>query len=167
MKIIYENCVYVQKNDIGFLNQTDMPIPGSIYMKVFGNSGVTIIDNSNRFEFIEFTKPNEIEYFKNINWMIDYNDVCNLNEDEIIELGNKISKERNDIAQKYNAMSQEERKKNYNLFRECELLDFKMLSLRDIILHKQGKPSFTIPTPKKKKAKKKSIKKLLKEFKEK
>ena len=104
MKIIYENCVYVQKNDIGFLNQTDMQIPGSIYMKVFGNSKVTIINNSNRFEFIEFTKPNEIEYFKNINWMIDYNDVCNLTEDEIIELGNKIAKERNEIARKYNAM---------------------------------------------------------------
>ena len=167
MKIIYENCVYVQKNDIGFLNQTDMPIPGSIYMKVFENNEVTIIDNSNRFEFIKFTKPNEIEYFKNINWMIDYNDVFNLTEDEIIELGNKIAKERNDIAKKYNAMSQEDRKKNYSLIRECELLDFKMYSLRDIMLHKQGKLSFTIPTPKKKRAKKKGIKKLLKEFKEK
>lgn len=167
MKIIYENCVYVQKNDIGFLNQTDMLIPGSIYMKVFGNSEVTIINNSNRFEFIEFTKPNEIEYFKNINWMIDYNDVCNLTEDEIIELGNKIAKERNEIARKYNAMSQEDKRKNYSLIRECELLDFKMYSLRDIMLHKQGKLSFTIPTPKKKRAKKKGIKKLLKEFKEK
>ncbi len=164
MKIIYENCAYVQKNDIGFLNQTDMPIPGSIYMKAFGNSGVTIIDNSNRFEFIEFTKPTEIEYFKNINWMIDYNDVYNLSEDEMIELGNKIAKQRNDIAKKYNAMSPEDKKKNYNLIRECELLDFKMYSLRDIILHKQGKLSFKIPSPKKKKAKKKGIKKLLKEF---
>ena len=64
-------------------------------------------------------------------------------------------------------MSQEDKRKNYNLIRECELLDFKMYSLRDIMLHKQGKLSFTIPTPKKKRAKKKGIKKLLKEFKEK
>jgi len=53
MKIITSEAVYVQKNDIGFLNQTDLPIPASIFMKVFGN-GVTIIDNSNRFEFVKF-----------------------------------------------------------------------------------------------------------------
>ena len=53
VKIITENAVYVQKNDIAYLNQTDLPIPASIFMKVFGN-GIVIIDDSNRFEFEKF-----------------------------------------------------------------------------------------------------------------
>jgi len=66
--------IYVQKNDIMYLNQTDLSIPASIFMKIFGN-GVTIIDNSNRFEFVEFTNSHEIEFLKNIDWIIDYNKV--------------------------------------------------------------------------------------------
>ena len=53
MKIITDSAVYVQKNDIAYLNQTDLAIPASIFMKVFG-SGIVIIDDSNRYEFVEF-----------------------------------------------------------------------------------------------------------------
>ena len=63
MKIITSEAVYVQKNDIGFLNQTDLSIPASIFLKVFGN-GITIIDNSNRFEFVKFEEESEIDFFK-------------------------------------------------------------------------------------------------------
>ena len=59
MKIITSEAIYVQKNDIGFLNQTDLAIPASIFLKVFGN-GITIIDNSNRFEFVKFEEEREI-----------------------------------------------------------------------------------------------------------
>ena len=51
MKIIKDNAVYVQKNDIGFLNQTDLEIPMSIYLKVFGN-GIVLINNKNKYEFV-------------------------------------------------------------------------------------------------------------------
>ena len=38
MKIITKNAVYIQKNDIAYLNHaTDLPIPASIFVKVFGN----------------------------------------------------------------------------------------------------------------------------------
>ena len=62
MKIITNDAVYVQKNDMGFLNQTDLLIPVSVFLKVFGN-GITIIDDSNRFEFIKFEDKEEIEFF--------------------------------------------------------------------------------------------------------
>ena len=44
--------VYVQMQDIMQLNQSDIAIPASIYTKVF--TGVTIVDDSNRFEFVKF-----------------------------------------------------------------------------------------------------------------
>lgn len=144
MKIITSNAVYVQKNDIGFLNQTDLPIPASIFMKVFGK-GVTIIDNSNRFEFVKFEEESEIEFFRNLDWIIDYDLVKGLGEEQIIELGQGIAQEKNTIAQTFNAMSDDKRRANEHLVYECERLDFKMYSLRDVLRFKQGHIQFALP----------------------
>lgn len=144
MKIISDTKVYVQKNDIAFLNQSDLPIPASIFMKVFGN-GIVIIDDSNRYEFVEFAAPEEIEFFKGIDWMIDYNEVKDLSEEETIELGQSIAQAKNEIAQKFNSMNPEDREKNMNMVSQCELLDFKMYSLRDVLWFKQGHIPMELP----------------------
>ena len=54
--------VYVQMQDIMYLNQSDMPIPASIYTKVV--TGVTIVDNSNRFDFVSFDEEHEVKFFR-------------------------------------------------------------------------------------------------------
>ena len=144
MKIITNEAIYVQKNDIGFLNQTDLSIPASIFLKVFGN-GIIIIDNSNRFEFVKFEEESEIEFFKNLDWIVDYDSVKYLDESQIIELGQEVSQQKNKIATQYNAMSNNERKENEHMVFECERLDFKMYSLRDVLWFKQGHLQFDLP----------------------
>ena len=144
MKIMTDDAVYVQKNDLAYLNQTDLPIPASIFMKVFG-SGVVIINNSNKYEFVKFDAPLEIEYFKGIDWMIDYNEVKDLSEEETTALGQSIAEEKNRIAQKFNSMSLKERNRNMDLVFQCELLDFKLCSLRDILFFKQGHIKMELP----------------------
>ncbi|MBE6160472.1 MAG: hypothetical protein E7157_05460 [Lactobacillales bacterium] len=129
--------IYVQKNDIMYLNQTDLSIPASIFMKIFGN-GVTIIDNSNRFEFVEFTNSHEIEFLKNIDWIIDYNEVKELSKDEIMKLANEIANKQNEIADKYNNMSPEDKQNNKDIIFQHETLDYKFYSLRDFLWFKQG-----------------------------
>lgn len=144
MKIITSEAIYVQKNDIGFLNQTDLEIPASIFLKVFGN-GITIIDNSNRFEFVKFEEEREIEFFKNLDWIVDYDLVKDLDESQIIELGQEVAQQKNKIAMQYNAMSNNERRENEHMVFECERLDFKMYSLRDALWFKQGHLQFDLP----------------------
>lgn len=148
MKIITDDAVYVQKNDITYLNQylslSNLPIPSSIFEKVFG-SNIIIIDNSNRYEFIKFDKPEEIEFFQGIDWMIDYNKVKDLSEEEIIALAKSIVEENNEIARRFNSMTPEERKKNINMAFQYELLDFKICSLRDILWFKQGHIKMDLP----------------------
>ncbi|MBO5138454.1 MAG: hypothetical protein J6B89_02310 [Bacilli bacterium] len=144
MKIITDNVAYVQKNDIACLNQTDLVIPASIFMKVFGY-GRVIIDDSNRYEFFEFEAPEEIEFFKVIDWMIDYNEVKDLSEEETIALGQSIVEEKNSIAQRFNSMTPEERKNNISMVSQCELLDFKIHSLRDVLWFKQGHIKMELP----------------------
>lgn len=144
MKIITNDAVYVQKNDIGFLTQTDLSIPATIFLKVFG-SGITIIDDSNRFEFVKFTEQSEIEYFRNLDWIVDYNEVKDLTDDQIMELGRSIADEKNEIAKVFNSMSDEKRRENMQMVVKCETLDFKMYSLRDIIWFRQGHIKMTLP----------------------
>jgi len=168
MKIITSNAVYVQKNDIAFLNQTDLPIPASIFMKVFGN-GITIIDNRNRFEFVKFEEESEIEYFRKLDWIVDYDLVKDLGEEQIIELGQGVAQEKNIIVQTFNAMSVDDRRVNMHLVAECERLDFILYSLRDVLYFKQGHLKMTFPegvdSPLScKKVEEKGLKRILKKF---
>ena len=144
MKITKEGSIFVQKNDITFLNHTDLAIPASIIRKVFGN-GVVIIDDRNRYEFIEFNTPEEIEFFQSLDWIVDYDKVKDLSEEETIALAQSISDERNEIAKMFNSMSSEDRKQNEDMLMQFELLGFKMYSLRDILWFKQGHIKMVLP----------------------
>ena len=144
MKIITENAVYVMKNDIGYLNQTDIAIPTSIYLKVFGD-GIVIINDSNRYEFVKFDSEKEIEFFKGIDWMIDYTALKDLSIEEINEIGQGIADTRNAMADQFNKMSDAERDKNRNMIQQIELLDFKIYSLRDYLLFRLGRLAITLP----------------------
>lgn len=145
MKIITDREAYVQKNDIVQLNTSNLEIPASIYLKIFG-SGITIIDDSNRYEFVKFEEAYEIEFLKSINWIINYDDVKGLSDDEIMEMGNKILAERSQIADNFNSLSEEERLYNIEKVEEqCDLLEFKFYSLRDFLWFRQGHLKFDLP----------------------
>ena len=77
--------------------------------------------------------------------MIDYNEVKDLSEEETITLGQSIAEEKNSIAQRFNSLTLEERKENMNMVSQCELLDFKMYSLRDVLWFKQGHIKMELP----------------------
>ena len=144
MKVIYDNCVYVQKNDMAYLEASDLPIPASVFTRVFGN-GITIIDDRNRYDFVLFKEKAEIDFFKGLDWMVDYNELKNLSEEEIIKLAENTNEERNEIVATYNSMPVEERQKHGDMVTKCDLLEFKFYSLRDILWMKQGHISINIP----------------------
>lgn len=145
MKVLKDNKIYVQKNDMAYLNSSGLDIPASIFMKVFGQ-GITIIDNSNRYEFIEFTKPEEVEFFKGVDWIVDYNEVKNLSEEELIEFGQSVGNAKGEKIKQFNAMPEEDRRQQYErVTMDLELMDFKMYTIRDIIMLKRGQLSFPLP----------------------
>lgn len=141
MKIIANNVAYVQKKDIDYLKQSDLKIPEFIFIKVFG----TNIDQNNDYEFVKFLKPNEIKYFKELDWIIDYYQVKNLSEDEIINLIKITAEELNKIAEKFNKMTPIKKERHLDMITRCELLDYKMNSLRDALWFKQGHINVQLP----------------------
>lgn len=169
MKIVKDNAIYVQKNDIMFLFQNDLSIPASIFMKVFGN-GIIIVDDRNRYEFVKFEEKDEIDFFKSLHWIVDYDTVKDLSDEEIIKLGQMAAEERNSIACMFNSMLDDMKSKHMYSVLRCKMLEFKIYSLRDILWFRQGHIKMTLPDgvqyPKSyKKVDEKGLKKLLKKFK--
>lgn len=152
MKILTKNAIYIQKNDLAYLMTTIPNVPDNIITKAI-KQGEMIIDNTHRYEFIKFTKKNEIEYLNKQDWILDYNSIKNLTEKEMITLGQNIVKERNILAKKFNAMPEEKRLQSLYMEIQCGQLEFKMNSLRDYIFYKQGKIKMSIPKPEEQKDK--------------
>ena len=100
--------VYVQMQDIMHLNQSDLPIPASIYTKVF--TGVTIVNDSNRFDFVRFDEEHEVEFFRDLEFVIDYDKYKDLTDEQLENEGQKLAVKANEIAEKWNSMSEKERK---------------------------------------------------------
>lgn len=146
MKLFVNNKVYVQKNDLAyFMRGTEgISIPSSIIDKVFGQ--VFIVTDENRYEFVEFSSPEEIDFFKKCDWMVDYNLFDGMTENQIVEYGCQINAEINKIATSFNELPEKERERQYiQASTKIELLEFKMWSVRDILWHKQGHLKFTLP----------------------
>ena len=145
MKFVLKDKVYVQNNDLSLLMRAmeGKNIPASIIDKVFGE--VFICCDENRYDYVEFDQPEEIEFFKSLTYSVDYMSVKDLSEEDLIKVGSGILEQRNEIAKKWNSMSEEERKNNQDLYLECELLDFKALSIRDVIWFKNKTLKMPLP----------------------
>lgn len=143
VKIVTNNAVYVQKNDIVFLNVLGLSIPDSILLKVFkSNKGVI---DCNRYEFIKFKDEEEMEFLGQLHWIIDYIDAESFTSDEIMMYGQRLAQERKIIMEDFDLMPEYLKKNNMDILRYCELLDFKMYSLRDILFFRQGYINMELP----------------------
>ena len=136
--------VYVQLQDIVQLNQSNMLIPASIYTKVFSAS-VTIVNDSNRFNFVKFTEEHEVTSFKELDFIIDYDQYKNFTDEQLEEEGQKLVKKKNEIAKKWYSMSYSKRKQNINLFQEYQNTEYMLNSLYELYFVKHGKWSMPFP----------------------
>lgn len=135
--------VYVQMQDIMHLNQSDLPIPASIYTKVF--TGVTIVNDSNRFDFVKFDEEYEVRFFRDLEFVIDYDKYKDLTDEQLEEEGQKLAVKANEIAERWNNMSEEERKKNSNLLQEHENIGYMLNFLSEIYAVKHRKRTMHFP----------------------
>ena len=144
MKIITDNATYVQRNDIAYLNQTDFKIPASIFLKTY-QAGIHYTDDTNRYEFVKFDQPNEIEFFKKMDWILDYNQVKNLAVDDLFLLELQWTEEMDRIAINFNHMSKAQQAQHQDMITRYNLLEFRSLSLEDYIRFREGNLEMSLP----------------------
>lgn len=112
-------------------------------MKVF--KGIVIVDDSNRFDFVRFDDEEEVKFFKEVDFILDYNKYKDMTDDQLENEWRKLVTKSNEIAKKWNEMSEDEREKNINLFQEYENLKYMMNFLKEIYAIKHNKMSMTFP----------------------
>lgn len=144
MKIITQDAAYVQMYDMMFLHETDIPMPYSIFLKVFGQE-ITIVNDSNRYDFVKFEEPSEIEYFNDIDWIVDYNSVKDLSKRQIRRLIKKTKEEQKSIAENYNPLPNEEKAKKSEMVSRYDELAYKSYGLNSMLKLKQGRIEMTLP----------------------
>lgn len=139
-----KEAVYVQMQDIMYLsNETDMPIPASIFTKVF--TGVTIVNDSNRFEFVKFDDEHEVKFFRELEFIIDFDQYKDFTDEQLEEEAQKLGTRANEIAEKWNNMTPEEREKNGTLYEEHRNLGYMINFLSEIYAVKHGKRVMPFP----------------------
>lgn len=142
-KIIKSNKAYIQKSDLEYLHNSSIAIPGRIYEKVYTDDFV--VNESNKHDFIEFDDIRDVEYFKNISCMINYDDVKRLSTEKIVELNRSIKEKIESIKIKYKNMSDFEKRIHPYVLDECDDLKFKSNSLADFCLFKYGAINYDLP----------------------
>lgn len=137
--------VYVQMQDIMTVVHEDINcgIPASIFEKVFGD--VLIVDERNRWDFMSFDEPQEVEFFRGLEWIPDYKEFRNKSREEMVAISEGLNETFNAKAEKWNNMSDKEREANQDLYTECTLLQYKINCLPRIFFTGQGHYTLGVP----------------------
>ena len=144
MKIVTDNAVYIQNKDIIYLSRINVPVPSSLFKQIY-NDDIVIIDDLNGNGFVKLDKDSEIQFFKSLDWIVDYQKVKDLNIDDFKKLKQKIINEKNQIVNQYNSMSDKERKENINIVNRFDLLEYKLHSLKEILNYKLEQLDIKMP----------------------
>ena len=93
MKIYNNNKVYVQVSDLKQLIEYEKNVPYTIFEKLIKITKDNNTDNNN---FIVFDKPNELEYFKLMRWIVDYKRVRNLSNEDLKRMSSRLTVKMNE-----------------------------------------------------------------------
>lgn len=140
-----QETVYVQMQDILYLvHESNVSVPASIFEKVF-SVGAVFVTDANRFDFIRFEEEHEVDFFKKLEFVIDYDQYKDFSEEQLIAEVKKLEDKANGIAEKWNDMTSEERRENSELYEEHQNLDYMCRFLCEIYFVKHGKRSMPFP----------------------
>ena len=146
MKVFRNNCAYVQKNDLFYLLNLSKDIPNTVLEKFYDKEDI-LIDDDNRFEFVKFDRPDEIIFFMNEDWIINYDNFQNMDFEEIESVAHKyyINSER--MSALFNSLSNEEQHSNNgkDMMIESTKLRHIFDDLRILSEYKRGVINMTVP----------------------
>ena len=136
MKLIIDKCIYIQKKDLIYLCYYNSDIPYSILLKI---NNILINNKNNINEFIKFDEEKELEYFKKIDWILDFNEIKDLNNIEIENFKENILSESETLLKKIKQMTFKEQTQDMNLNIKWILYNYKYNSLNEINIAKEEK----------------------------
>ena len=133
--------IYVQTYDLAMLIRGHkIEMPANIFNKVFGKVFVVA---ENKFDFLEFSEPDDIKILLDTDWIINYKEFKNFTEEELKNTIESIKDEMKEIAYQYNMEVKED--KLLELMSKYKYLEYKVIQLEGIIYLKRGEITFPFP----------------------
>ncbi|MBD9106308.1 hypothetical protein EGP99_00675 [bacterium] len=143
MKVFKNGKVYVQNEDLILILRSGELMPTSVLEKFYGNGPVIIVQD-NMEDYVEFEETDQVEFFKRLNWIVDYDEVKNLSTEELEKLYDDTKDEMVKIRNKYSDLSQNDDCYEKDSIR-YELLGNKLYSLSKIQYFKARKLELALP----------------------
>ena len=153
MKIITDKAAYLQKYYLNILTVSSLATGVGIPISMFDAIGKKKFRKYDGKDFIKYTKKEEIDYLKNADWIIDYNDYINKDVKEIQAEIEEADAKIKELSAEYQNLPKREQIFQYGEFvSKVKLLAYKKESLTDIIKLKENSQevTFTMPTKKRK-----------------
>lgn len=144
MKVFKNGKVYVQNEDLILILRSGELMPTSVLEKFYGN-GPVIIVKDNMEDYVEFEEAEQVEFFKRLDWIVDYDEVKNLSTEELEKLYDDTKDEMVKIADKYRNLSQNDNDCYEKDSIRYELLGNKLYSLSKIQYFKARKLELALP----------------------
>lgn len=143
MKVFKNGKVYVQNEDLILILRSGELMPTSVLEKIYGN-GPVIIVKDNMEDYVEFDEADQVEFFKRLDWIVDYDEMKNLSLEELEKLYDDTKDEMVKIKNKYSDLSQKDDCYEKDSIR-FELLGNKLYSLSKIQYFKARKLELALP----------------------
>lgn len=124
--------VYVQIRDILKISEHGICPPESAFEKIHGNEyhSYLILDKKMKDSFISFDKPKDIEFFRSIDWIVDYKNIVTYPIRSIESTINSIAKEKESFPVTCG---------------EYDILDYKQKGFEEIANLKKGQGTISLP----------------------
>ena len=143
MKVFKKGKVQVQNEDLILILRSGELMPTSVLEKFYGNGPVIIVQD-NMEDYVEFEETDQVEFFKRLDWIVDYDEVKNLSTEELEKLYDDTKDEMVKIRNKYSDLSQNDDCYEKDSIR-FELLGNKLYSLSKIQYFKARKLELALP----------------------
>lgn len=134
--------VYVQVSDFVTLTKVDRPIPAGIYKKAMDYK---FQSNDDKYNFIEYDDPKEVEFFKTFDYIVDYKEVKNKSIKELQVLAKIANDEANEIVDLWNELTEEEKSLNKGFTNKYTLLHHKIQDYAFVLWNKQRHIKLNMP----------------------
>ena len=144
MKVFKNGKVYVQNEDLVLILRSGELMPTSVLEKIYGNGPVIIVQD-NMEDYVEFEEADQVEFFKKLDWIVDYDEMKNLSLEELENLYDDTKDEMVKIRNKYSDLSQNDNDCYEKDSIRFELLGNKLYSLSKIQYFKARKLELALP----------------------
>ena len=136
--------VYVQVNDLSIIQEYEDDMPLYIFDIVINQENTTI-DKNFGMGFLEFSRPEELDYFANCDWIIDYKKYRDYSIEQLEEEKKKIDQETDALRATFAGIKREERTSKEKELSRVYVLTYKKNYIDQLIAYKKGNLDIEFP----------------------